>query len=676
MELLLLLFSIFIYISCQDKKTVIKSKIKNEESKIKIRNTQILGDKDNLRVDIENINILSIAYELTYDEKSVLKVVLRALDDLEHDIKFFAFLKSEAGKSINLKCENITINIIECYSPKNIKLDPNDKYYFYYKANNLLTLDEKDIMEDWKRVTLIFKPEMYEEQIMWKDHRKILGLNHYKQIGGGYLYLVPKSKKLLNKTKDGFNQYIELNSFIAHSGLIGQRPKSTLSAYKEVIRRGYHIVDAYIEFTADKVPVIMNSFSLEKISDGEGKIEQKTFKELNKLDFGIKYGKKYAGEKILTFEELLELCKYNNVILELDLSHLNYKKYFEETDVYMKIIINTIKKYDMLDSIIFNDGSNPNIILKLKQLKKDISVSISNINDVKNFAEIKKKYEGSKRIIFNFQGLSKGENIDEKRVKLAASVGMVQAGIVDNLQLANKLFSWGVKFIKTNELHPFYAKNDYEIPIFLKCTQFDVLADCRLDPEVKLKDNEIYNIYYSTNIYNLYEDIVAQPIGEFKYLDTIKLDDLYYTVRIFDFENSYLKLNSSVKVDKGNKIIGKVGPAYENVADSYLYDFYCIGNNKYDIHCHILKNNSYVVKYNGNYSIHTVTNYSLYVPQIPPKVNMLLGIDLDHNRGLKYCPIILFIIMALFIFIFSLKNRRLYKLKEVNITDSYTSENN
>ena len=55
---------------------------------------------------------------------------------------------------------------------------------------------------------------------------------------------------------------------------------------------------------------------------------------------------------------------------------------------------------------------------------------------------------------------------------------------------------------------------------------------------------------------------------------------------------------------------------------------------------------------------------------------MLLGIDLDHNRGLKYCPIILFIIMALFIFIFSLKNRRLYKLKEVNITDSYTSENN
>jgi hypothetical protein len=63
---------------------------------------------------------------------------------------------------------------------------------------------------------------MYEDQIMWKDHRKVLGLNHRKIVGGGYLYLVPKRKKLLHKTKDGFNQYIELNNFISHAGFKNQ----------------------------------------------------------------------------------------------------------------------------------------------------------------------------------------------------------------------------------------------------------------------------------------------------------------------------------------------------------------------------------------------------------------------------------------------------------------------
>ena len=56
-------------------------------------------------------------------------------------------------------------------------------------------------MEDWKKVNLVFKPEMYENEIMWKDHRKILGLNNRVMIGGGYLYIVQKSKKLTKKKK-------------------------------------------------------------------------------------------------------------------------------------------------------------------------------------------------------------------------------------------------------------------------------------------------------------------------------------------------------------------------------------------------------------------------------------------------------------------------------------------
>ena len=296
-------------------------------------------DDNSIRQDPENINILSIAYELTYLSNSVLKVVLKSIDDLEHDFKFDALLKSEIGKKdYKLRCQNVSITDIECYSERNIRFDLQDKYYFHYTGNEKLTLDEKMVMEDWKKVTLIFKPEMYEDQIMWKDHRKILGLNNRKIVGGGFLYLVPKSKKLLHRTRDGFNKYIELNNFISHAGLYGQRPENSLSGYMEAIRRGFHIVDAELRFTKDKVPVIIHERDLEKVSDGNGPVSRRSMEDLEKLDFGSKFNEKYKGEKILTFKNLLKLCHENNVIIDLDLSNLNYHKYFEKTDEYIQII--------------------------------------------------------------------------------------------------------------------------------------------------------------------------------------------------------------------------------------------------------------------------------------------------------------------------------------------------
>ena len=175
-------------------------------------------------------------------------------------------------------------------------------------------------------------------------------------INGGYLYIVRKSKNILQKTKDGFNKYIELNNFISFAGLYTQLPQSSLIAFKEAIRRGFHIVDGDLIFSKDKVPVICHGKNLASVSDGYGEIPSKTLEELEKLDFGSKFNEKYRGEKILTFEKLLKLCKENNVIIDLDLAHLEFEKYFLETDEYIKIILGLVEKYNMSDSIFFNDA--------------------------------------------------------------------------------------------------------------------------------------------------------------------------------------------------------------------------------------------------------------------------------------------------------------------------------
>jgi glycerophosphoryl diester phosphodiesterase len=273
---------------------------------------------------------------------------------------------------------------------------------------------------------------------------------------------------------------------------MGYRPQSTLVTFEEAIRRGYHIVDADLFFTKDKIPVINHGDDIDQYSNGKGKISTKKLEELEELDFGEKFNKKYKGEKILTFEKLLELCKENNEIIDLDLAQLQFEKYFNNTNEYLKKIFDFIEKYDMFNSIFLNER-RPEAILKLKEIKNDISFSIGGMNEKQNIEKIKDEYKGSKIIIYSMGQLMEGQTIKEDVVKYGLSLGKkIKAAKVDDIAFAEKIQSWGVNYITTNLLHPFLIKNEKEDPIVVRCSPSvndKYESDCEIGDDVKLIDN-------------------------------------------------------------------------------------------------------------------------------------------------------------------------------------------
>ena len=636
-------------------------------------------DIQNNSTPIIDIDILQISYELAYKDSYAIKVIIQTINDLDISVSFPAKFKALKSKEeFHLNCHNVSSTEIECYTEKDVKFDLKEKYYFYYNRgkNGKYTLEEKDIYEDFKQVNLIFKPEMYTDLVMYKDHRKVIGLNNRKIVGGGYLYLVRKNKKLLHKQKDGFNKIIELNNFIIHNGITDKIPPCSFASYKEAITRGYRIVDAAIQFTQDKIPVVCNQDYIENKNEEKVKINNMELKELKKINLGKKYNKKYKGEKILLFEDLLKMCKENNALIELDLSNINYQTYFEKDNEFAKIIIDTIEKNNMIDSIIFDEGSNEKIISKLQEIKNDISVSISNINSKEDMIKMKDKYPHSKRVIYNLGDISNNNKIDKNAIKYGLSLGKkIKVETIDDINKANMLFSLGVNFIKTNKLEPFLVDNEYEEPILLKCTQFDVLVDCRLGEEVKLYDNAIYNIYYTTNIYKLFEDINDKPIAEFKYFDTKQLDDRFYKVTKFDFEKGEIDLNITFAIKKGRKLKGKVGPNYDNVNDCYLYDFVCQGNNLLNISCNINKSPN-VVKFNGNYSIHSVDYYSLNrtLPKI--ETNSFLSIGKGYNKIIYSFTLIFLTFITFFVIYEIYVTRKRNSFTRIKIEEKTDKDNN
>ena len=578
-----------------------------------IGNNMQINHPDN----INNIRILDISYEISYDIQAILKVKIKTIDKILKNITFNAFLKAEGeNKEFSLECLNELEDLIVCSSLKNIFFNTKKKYLFSYntqKSKKNLTINGKESYEDSKRISLIFHPKIPNHQILYKNNKKLFIINEKNMIYGGYLFITRKTKKILKPPENGFNKYIELNNFIPRAGLGIYMPQWTLIAYQEAIRRGYKMVDADILFTKDEIPVIAHDILLEKVSNGEGRLIDKTLAELEKLDFGIKFSKKYEGQKILKFEVLLKLCKENNLILDLDLNHLDYTEFLTKKYYYLNIIIKYVEKYDMINSIVFND-KRQEILDIMKIIRKDISLSINGMNEKNNIEKIKDKYKDSKIVIYNMGHLQAGKTINEDAVKYGKSLGKkVKASKIDNIDFANKVISWGVNFICTNKLNPFLMKNEKEEPIKVRCKvpkKDSLLSICEIEQNITLIDNENYNIYYSTNIYNLSRDIVEIPIGEFKYVDTNKLNKLYYKLSYLDFNRGIIRLITSNIVKAKDRIIGYIGPDYENAAKCYHYKYICKGNGNNNLHCYINKSDSNIVKFKGNYKIYSLDGYS------------------------------------------------------------------
>ena len=555
-----------------------------------------------------NINIESISYELTYNNYSVVKVVIKTYDSLENDVAFKAYLiAEESHKEHLLHCYSTFYDIIECFSNRDDIFNKEDRYYFYYnKTDSKITFDENDILEDDKRVSLVFEPEIDIDDKLFRDNHKISVDTNGNMVSGGLLYIVRSSKEVLQNPKDGFNKYFELDNIIPHVGLHEHLPPSTLQGFTEAIKKGYVILNADLRFTSDKMPVICDDDRLEIISNGKGLVSTSTFADLEKLDFGSKFDKKFADEKIMTFTELLALCKKNEVVINLNLEHLELAKYFSPNSEYMKLMFNLVTRLNMTNSIFFE--GTPEQILKLKEIKKDIAVAVIH-KDKDELDKMKDSFKDFKRVIYSF-----GSNIDEATIKHAVSLGKkIKIGLIESPDQIKKLQSWGVNYIMSKNLPPFIIENKKEEPFIARCYPVnDDSSECDIEDYLFLRDNEMYNIYYSENIYNKSEDIEKEPIGHFTYVNTNILDELYYYVHYLSFEGNVLTLILSEKLKKGEKIKGLIGPNNDEVEDCYLYNFVCEGNGNYSVSCTINKTDESKIMFNwAHYTIHSLDDYSL-----------------------------------------------------------------
>jgi glycerophosphoryl diester phosphodiesterase len=97
----------------------------------------------------------------------------------------------------------------------------------------------------------------------------------------------------------------------AHRGCMETHPENTLPALQEAIRLGAQMIEFDILFTRDSVLVLMHDETVDRTTNGRGRVADLTWAELKTLDAGAKKAPAFAGTRIPTFEEALAIMPRN-----------------------------------------------------------------------------------------------------------------------------------------------------------------------------------------------------------------------------------------------------------------------------------------------------------------------------------------------------------------------------
>ena len=110
---------------------------------------------------------------------------------------------------------------------------------------------------------------------------------------------------------------------IAHRGMMALAPENTIPAYKMAGIAGFHGAECDVQFTSDKVAVLIHDNTINRTSNGTGEVKNMTYAQLLQYDFGGWFDAAFTGTKIPTFTEYLLLCKRLSITPYVEIKTVN-----------------------------------------------------------------------------------------------------------------------------------------------------------------------------------------------------------------------------------------------------------------------------------------------------------------------------------------------------------------
>lgn len=138
---------------------------------------------------------------------------------------------------------------------------------------------------------------------------------------------------------------------IGHRGAAGLAPENTFAGFDLALAMGVDGIETDVQKTKDEVLVLFHDDRLDQTTSGTGVLQEMQWEELQQLDAGAWFDRKYAGERIPLLEEVLERYgRRTSLDLEIKQMGIEYE------------VLSLVEQFGLLDHVAFTSRDFPTVV--------------------------------------------------------------------------------------------------------------------------------------------------------------------------------------------------------------------------------------------------------------------------------------------------------------------------
>lgn len=113
---------------------------------------------------------------------------------------------------------------------------------------------------------------------------------------------------------------------IAHHGVLEDVPENTFAAFRRAVELGVDGIEIDIRQTKDNQLILMCDETIDRTTDGKGRVDQLLYAEIQQYDAGSWRGAEFKNEQVPLLSDVLKFCKINNLKLILNVKQTCLEK--------------------------------------------------------------------------------------------------------------------------------------------------------------------------------------------------------------------------------------------------------------------------------------------------------------------------------------------------------------
>jgi glycerophosphoryl diester phosphodiesterase len=216
---------------------------------------------------------------------------------------------------------------------------------------------------------------------------------------------------------------------VFHRGDNRNAPENTFASAEKAIEAGADYIEFDVRQSADGVLYVLHDETVDRTTNGSGKIAEMNSAEIDDLDAGSWFGPEFAGEPVPRMEHFLRRLKGR------------VKLYCEIKDADVAAVVGLIREFGLEDEVFvgsFSQQIRDTLLLLASDIRRNIQIQVAD-------GSIARAVGAEKAAIFEFME----DSVSEEGILAAKAAGLQTMVFIDtpNAELFAKLVEWQIDYV-------------------------------------------------------------------------------------------------------------------------------------------------------------------------------------------------------------------------------------